>query len=190
LVRSDGDDGRLFADALLAARHGGTAGLTVLYREFQPRLLRYLRARESRLADDLASDTWVAVAQRITTFDGDRSAFSAWLFTIARRRLADVRRTSIRRRTETVAEISHSARDEPTEQIALDNLTAQEAVCLIVRFLNKDQAEVIMLRVLGDLSIAQVAQVMGRDEVWVGVNHHRALKRLASRFPSKVLAMK
>ena len=56
--------------------------------------------------------------------------------------------------------------------------------------LNEDQAEVIMLRVLGDLSIAQVAQVMGRDVVWVGVTHHRALKRLANRFPSKVLAMK
>ena len=89
-----------------------------------------------------------------------------------------------------MAEISGRAGDRPAEQIALDNLTAQEAVCLIVRVLNKDQAEVIMLRVLGDLSIAQVAQVMGRDVVWVGVNHHRALKRLASRFPSKVLAMK
>jgi RNA polymerase sigma-70 factor (ECF subfamily) len=190
LVRLDGDDGRVFADALVAARQGETAGLSVLYREFQPPLLRYLRARERRLADDLASETWVAVAQRITSFDGDRSAFSAWLFTIARYRLADVRRTAIRRRTETVAEISDSARDEPTEQIALDNLTAQEAVCLIVRVLNKDQAEVIMLRVLGDLSIAQVAQVMGRDVVWVGVNQHRALKRLARRFPSKVLALK
>jgi RNA polymerase sigma-70 factor (ECF subfamily) len=180
----------VFADALVAARHGEKAGLSVLYREFQPLLLRYLRVRERGLADDLASETWVAVAQRITEFDGDRSAFSAWLFTIARHRLADLRRTSIRRRTETVADVSESARDEPAEQIALDNLSAQEAVCLIARVLNKDQADVIMLRVLGDLSVSQVAQVMGRDAVWVGVNQHRALKRLASRFPSKVLALK
>jgi RNA polymerase sigma-70 factor (ECF subfamily) len=189
-MRGDGDDGRVFADALVAARQGETAGLSVLYREFQPPLLRYLRARHRQLADDLASETWVAVAQRITAFDGDRSAFSAWLFTIARHRLADFHRTSGRRRTETVAEISDGTGDVPAEQIALDNLTAQEAVCLIDRVLNKDQAEVIMLRVLGDLSIAQVAQVMGRDVVWVGVNQHRALKRLAKRFPSKVLAMK
>ena len=187
---SDGDGGQLFDDALVAAQRGETAGLSVLYREFQPPLLRYLRAREPQLADDLASETWVAVAQRITTFDGDRSAFAAWLFTIARRRMVDFRRTSSRRRTQPVAEISERTGGVPTEQIALDNLTAHEAVCIIVRVLNKDQAEVIMLRVLGDLSIAQVAQVMGRDEVWVGVNHHRALKRLASRFPTKVLAMK
>jgi DNA-directed RNA polymerase specialized sigma24 family protein len=49
---------------------------------------------------------------------------------------------------------------------------------------------VIMLRVLGDLSIAQVASVMGRDVVWVGVTQHRALKRLANRFRSKVLVTK
>jgi RNA polymerase sigma-70 factor (ECF subfamily) len=185
-----GNDGGSFGDALVAARHGETAGLSTLYREFQPPLLRYLRAREPDLADDLASETWVAVAQRITTFEGDRLAFSAWLFTIARHRMADSRRTTSRRRTETVAEIFKHSKDRPAEQVAVDNLSAQEAVDLIVRVLSNDQAEVIMLRVLGDLSLAQVAQVMGRDANWVGVTNHRALKRLANRFGTKVLVMK
>ncbi len=185
-----GNDGSSFADALVAARQGETAGLSTLYREFQPPLLRYLRAREPGLADDLASETWVAVAQRITAFEGDRPAFSAWLFTIARHRLADFRRTTTRRRTDPVAEISSHSGDRPAEQIALDNLSAQEAVDLLVRVLNNDQAEVIMLRVLGDLSVAQVARVMGHDVNWVGVTIHRALKRLADRFGTKVLVMK
>ena len=189
-MRAAGRDGQVFADALDAARHGDTAGLSVLYREFHPPLLRYLRSRERQLADDLASETWVAVAQRITAFDGDRSAFSAWLFTIARHRLADFRRTSSRRRTDTVAEVSENARDTPTEQIAIDNLSAQAAVDRIVRVLTSDQAEVIMLRVLGDLSIAQVARVMGRDVVWVGVTQHRALERLATRFRSEMLVVR
>ena len=60
-----------------------------------------------------------------------------------------------------MADISDNARDSPAEQTALDNLSAQAAVDLIARVLNSDQAEVIMLRVLGDLSIAQVASVMG-----------------------------
>ena len=89
-----------------------------------------------------------------------------------------------------MAEISDIAKDNPAEQTALDNLSAQAAVDLIARVLSSDQAEVIMLRVLGDLSIAQVARVMGRDVVWVGVTQHRALKRLANRFRSKVLVMK
>jgi RNA polymerase sigma-70 factor (ECF subfamily) len=89
-----------------------------------------------------------------------------------------------------VAEISSYSGDRPAEQIALDNLSAQEAVDLIVRVLNNDQAEVVMLRVLGDLSFAQVAKVMGRDVSWVGVTNHRALKRLASRFRTRVLVTK
>jgi RNA polymerase sigma-70 factor (ECF subfamily) len=183
-------DGDGFADALAAARRGESSALSILYREFQPPVLRYLRAREPQLADDLASETWVVVAQKIMAFDGDRSAFAAWLFTIARYRLADYRRTTSRRRTQTVAKVLESTRDGLTEQVVLDQLSTQEAVCVIARVLSKDQAEVIMLRVLGDLSIAQVAQVMGRDVIWVGVTQHRALKRLASRFPSRELAMR
>ena len=124
--------GKGFADALAAARRGESSALSVLYREFQPPVLRYLRAREPQLADDLASETWVAVAQKITDFDGDRSAFAAWLFTIARYRLADYRRTSSRRRTQTVAQVLESTRDDLTEQFALDHLSTQEAVCVIV----------------------------------------------------------
>jgi RNA polymerase sigma-70 factor (ECF subfamily) len=183
-------DGQGFADALAAARRGESSALSVLYREFQPPVLRFLRAREPQLADDLASETWVVVAQKITVFDGDRSAFAAWLFTIARYRLADYRRTSSRRRTQTVAQVLESSRGDLTEQVALDQLSTEEAVGVIARVLSTDQAEVIMLRVLGDLSIAQVAQVMGRDVVWVGVTQHRALKRLACRFPHRVLAMR
>jgi RNA polymerase sigma-70 factor (ECF subfamily) len=153
-------------------------------------VLRYLRVREPHVADDLASETWIAVAQKITAFEGDRSAFAAWLFTIARHRLTDYRRTSCRRQTHTFAEISSSTGDDLTERLALDNLSAQDAVCVIGRVLSRDQAEVILLRLLGDLSIAQVAEVMGRDVVWVGVTQHRALKRLAGRFPSGMLAMR
>ena len=55
----------------------------MLFREFHPRLLRYLRAREARHADDIAGETWVAVASRIDAFEGDAGAFAGWLFTIA-----------------------------------------------------------------------------------------------------------
>ena len=55
------------------------------------------------------------------------------------------------------------------------------------RVVSRDQAEVILLRVLGDLSFAQIAWVMDRDVDWVGVTLHRGLKRLASRLGTRVL---
>lgn len=173
-------------DAVRLARAGDRAALTELFRAFQPRLLRYLRVHEPRMADDLASDTWLAVAQRIGDFEGDASGFSAWLFTIARHRLADGRRTAARRRTDPVATVGSSPSEYSAEDMAVGHLAAAAAVDAIVRSLTPDQADVILLRVLGDLSIEQVATVMERDANWVGVTQYRAMKRLSARIAPRM----
>ena len=172
--------------ALRAAQRGEAAGLSALFRTYQPRLLRYLRAREPRLADDLASETWLAVAQRLGTFEGNTSEFTAWLFTIARLRMIDARRTATRRRTDPTADID-DANTASTEQVAIDKLSAQDAVNLITGALTDDQAEVILLRTLGDLSVDQVAELLGHDAGWVRVTQHRATRRLAERYSERLL---
>ena len=172
--------------ALRDAQRGEAAGLSALFRTYQPRLLRYLRAREPRLADDLASETWLAVAQRLGTFEGNTSEFTAWLFTIARLRMIDARRTATRRRTDPTADID-DANTASTEQVAIDKLSAQDAVNLITGALTDDQAEVILLRTLGDLSVDQVAELLGHDAGWVRVTQHRATRRLAERYSERLL---
>ena len=171
---------------LRTAQRGDAAGLTALFRTYQPRLLRYLRAHEPRLADDLASDTWLAVAQRLPQFEGGPSDFAAWLFTIARLRMIDARRTASRRRTDPVAEIDDSTAVS-TEKLAIDKLSAQDAVNLITSALTADQAEVILLRTLGDLSVDQVADLLGHDAGWVRVTQHRATRRLADKYSERLL---
>src|SRR4029077_13295924 len=81
-----------FEAALVAARAGEDWAITILYRELHPRLARYLRARAAHVADDLESEVWLAIAERLHQFDGDVLAFRGWAFSIARRRLADHRR--------------------------------------------------------------------------------------------------
>jgi len=79
-----------WSDAVLAsAKEGAEWAVTELYRDLNPRLLGYLRAREPRAADDLVADVWLAVAQHSGVSRGARKAFRGWLFSIARRRLAD-----------------------------------------------------------------------------------------------------
>lgn len=170
-----------FAAALVDARSGGHGGLSVLFRGFQPLLLRYLRAREPGRAEDIAGETWLAVAAQITAFDGDRSAFAAWLFTIARNRLADLRRTGARRRTDPVAEVPERVAGAAIDDVVVDRLEAQAAVDVVVSELSRDQAEVVLLRTLGGLSAAEVARIMGRDQGWVRVTYHRAIQRLQER---------
>jgi RNA polymerase sigma-70 factor (ECF subfamily) len=172
----DGADAEVEA-AIEAAGRGDAEGFTVLYRAYHHRLLRYLRAAEPRLADDLAGEIWVAVAGRIATFAGDREAFTAWLFTIARNRIADARRRAARRQTDPVADVP-DRRVATIEEGAIDRLDAQEAIEVVAAVLSPVQVEVVLLRTLGDLSNAAIGEILGHDESWVRVTYHRALIRL------------
>lgn len=177
-----GRAGATLDDAVIdAARRGDPVAVERLYRAVHPPVSRFLRGVEPRHADDLAGEVWLAVARGIAGFDGSPDAFRAWVFSIARRRLADLRRTAARRRTEPAEPQSFADRvsSDPTPEQALDASEGQVAVDRIVALLNPDQAEVVLLRVLGDLDAETVAQVMGRSAGWVRVNQHRALARLA-----------
>ncbi len=172
-----------FDATIAAARRGDAAAITRLYRAHQPRLLRVLRSEIGDAADDVASQTWLEVVGALGRFEGDEGGFRALLFTIARRRVADHRRTR-RRRPATPSEPrplddTVEAADD-TEATALAGVDGDRAVQRIMALLPPDQAEVLLLRVVADLPVEQVAAVLGRAPGTVRVQQHRALKRLAA----------
>ena len=169
-----------FDEALDAARGGEQWAVAVLYRDLHPRLLGYLRAREPRAAEDLEAETWLAIAQRITAFDGDHEAFWGWAFSIARRRLADYRRTAARRATyPTPTDELDRADHQNVEDVALDGLSSDAAAAFVVASLPPDQAEVVLLRVMAGLDTSQVAALLSKKPGTIRVLQHRALRRLA-----------
>lgn len=174
------------------ARSGDPRAVEELFNELQPRLLRFLRSQESRAADDLAAEVWLAVAGGIARFDGEWADFRAWVFAIARRRLADHRRTAVRRRTDVVDvdAFEHHHADDAPEDEALDKLSGQQAATLITSVLSGDQAEVLLLRVLAELDVEQVASIMRRSPNWVRVTQHRAVRTLAKRLGPKIVVMR
>ena len=97
-------DDLTFGDVMVAAQAGDQRAAERLFVELYPRVLRFLRASEPRMADDLAGEVWLAVARGLRSFEGDLAGFRAWVFTIARRRLADHRRTAMKRATDPVDE--------------------------------------------------------------------------------------
>lgn len=167
---------------MIAVRSGDQRALETLFNDLHPRLLRFLRAGEPRFADDVAGEVWLAVARGLGTFVGDLDDFRSWVFSIARRRLADHRRTATRRATSPVDRDYFTDLEavEATDEVVLDRLSAQEAVDLIARHLPADQAELLTLRIVAELDVAHVAVVMDRSPNWVRVTQHRALRRLAS----------
>jgi RNA polymerase sigma-70 factor (ECF subfamily) len=70
---------------------------SVLWRDTNPALLRYLRVVAPGAAEDIAADTWVQVVRGLAAFRGDEAAWRAWLFTIARHRAIDEGRRRSRR---------------------------------------------------------------------------------------------
>jgi RNA polymerase sigma-70 factor (ECF subfamily) len=172
--------GEQFEPVLAAARQGADWALASLYRDLHPRVLRYLWARDPSEAEDLASETWLDVARGLHRFGGDEAGFRAWVFTIARRRLLDERRSAARRLTTPLSADRLALLGETgnVEHEALLSLEAQAALDRIVE-LPAEQAEVVLLRVLGDLSAREVARILGKREGTVRVLQHRALRRLA-----------
>lgn len=179
-----------FPRVVAAAVQGEEWALTALYRAYQPLLLRYLRAQEGDAGDDLASEAWIGVARGLARFQGDEDAFRCWLFTIARRRLIEFRRRHARRRTDAVAADRLDVVDvrgglDPEVDV-LDRLSAQSAVDEMVAALPREQAEVVLLRVVGGLPVVEVARLVERSPGHVRVLCHRALRKLAERYGPEV----
>lgn len=163
--------------AIARARGGDEAAFTVLFRHFQPLLLRYLRG-VAAATEDLASEVWLDVVRGLGTFSGDEAGFRAWLFTIAHRRVVDAHRVRKRRPETLVAVVPDSASGVDPADAAEQRLGTDGAIALIST-LPADQAEVVLLRVVAGLDVAAVAAVVGKRAGAVRVLSHRGLKRLA-----------
>jgi RNA polymerase sigma-70 factor (ECF subfamily) len=167
------------AGALAAARAGDQRGFAVLWRAFQPAVLRYLRVVIGGDAQDAASETWLQAARDIRSFRGDPALFRVWLFRIARNRGMDELRRSGRRKEDLTASHHVDASYAPDAAAeAFDRMGTEWALALIAQ-LPKDQAEALMLRVVAGLDVAQTAQVLGKRPGAVRIAAMRGLRRLA-----------
>jgi RNA polymerase sigma-70 factor (ECF subfamily) len=169
-----------FDQVLRAAVAGEEWAAAVFFHALQPSLLRYLRWEEPAVADDLAGETWLAVAERIKDFKGGEAALRAWVFAVARRRLADHRRRGARRSTRPVPpeQLDGVPGGVDPADLVLEALSAQDAIDQLVAVLSPEQAEVLVLRIVARLSVEEVAQMVDKRPGTVRVIQHRALQRL------------
>jgi RNA polymerase sigma-70 factor (ECF subfamily) len=157
------------------AARGDPEGLAFLWRQYQPLVLRYFRGRLPDAAEDLASTVWIDVASSLASFRGDEDGFRGWLFTIAHRRLVDEHRRRERRPEHSVAEPAERSSSSDTHEAA----TSLDAALALIRRLPPDQAEAVLLRVVADLDVGVVAEIMQRREGSVRVLVHRGLEKLS-----------
>ena len=168
--------------ALAGAQRGDPDAFRVLYRDTQPRVLRYLHALVGGDAEDVASETWLQVARDLAGFTGDADGFRGWVATIARHRAIDHQRYQGRRPATPVPaeDLAYLAAGDDTSALALDAVATDAAIGLIAS-LPPDQAEAVLLRVVLGLDAQAAAAVLGKRAGAVRMAAHRGLRTLARR---------
>jgi RNA polymerase sigma-70 factor (ECF subfamily) len=164
--------------ALDRAKSGDEAGFLELWRQLQPRLLRFLRVLNCDDPDDVASETWLQVIRDLPKFSGGEEDFRRWLFTVGRHRAIDHARARQRRPAIPVPQLPAVADEDLVEDQVLHAMSARKAVRLLAT-LPADQAEAVALRVLAGLDTSAVAGILNKSPGAVRVALHRGLRSLA-----------
>jgi RNA polymerase sigma-70 factor (ECF subfamily) len=174
--------GPVFGETLAAARDGEDRAFAVLWRDLNPAVLRYLQVVAPGAAEDVAADVWLEICRGLGRFRGEEAGFRSWVFTVARMRAIDAARQAARRPVRSMPPDllpERPAADDPAEA-AIEAQATRDALALISA-LPPDQAEVVALRVLAGLDVAQVGELVGKRPGAVRVLAHRGLRRLAQQ---------
>jgi RNA polymerase sigma-70 factor, ECF subfamily len=161
--------------------------LAGLVERCQHRLVRYLLYITGRreYAEDLAQETWIRVLQRGSQYNGQQR-FDPWLFAIARNLAIDYLRKKRKAVSASLPDdgdailLLPSSGPSPFEAAA----RSEDAMRLAGRMqiLAPLYREALLLRFQEDLSLAEMAQVLGAPVTTVTSRIYRGLAALRSAF--------
>jgi len=177
-------------DFLNAAQKGDEQAFEMIWRSMNPRLSRFVAGRcygTSLDYEEIVSEAWVSIARDISKFKGDALQFRSWVYTIARNRLVDSSRKR-HRQVKNGGDVTELFIIDPLPQ-AIDLIESDEAVLAIVqkiKELPESQAEILLLRVVADLSVEETAKIVDKSENSVRVLCHRGLTTLREKMRKEV----
>jgi RNA polymerase sigma-70 factor (ECF subfamily) len=174
----------LTAADLVGARRREPAAVTRLYTAYAPALFRFFMAAvgDRPTAEDLTGDVFKSAIEGLPRFRGPVEALGGWLFGIARHDLSDYRRRQARNRIQPLddlleeAALAGGAMDP--EELALDRVEGHRLLAAL-RQLTPDQREVLLLRLVADLTASEVAGILNKSSEAVKALQHRGLASLA-----------
>jgi RNA polymerase sigma-70 factor (ECF subfamily) len=178
-----------FEGLLAAARTGAAWAWDELYRELSPGVLGYLRARGAPEPEDVLGEVFLHVVRDLPRFTGGERELRAWVFTIAHHRLLDDARSRRRRPVEPAgAAVGSDVAGPSADEQALEALASQRVRHVLGR-LAGDQQAVLLLRILGDLTVEEVARVLGKRVGAVKALQRRGLAAARRELESEGVAL-
>lgn len=146
-----------------------------LYGQFQGKVLRYLREKvnDTYLAEDLCSEVFLKVYEKLDTFDETKASLSTWIFTITRNTLTDYFRS---RRV--MGEIPEDLAEESSLEDDVCNASMLDSLADALETLDERERDIIILHYHSGLTLKDVADRVGISYAYVKILHNKALSRM------------
>jgi RNA polymerase sigma-70 factor (ECF subfamily) len=151
----------------------------VAYRSFAGPVQGYLKARGVDDPEAVTQDVFLAFYPKIDGLSGGLQGAKSLIFSIAHARMVDHYRRLERRPQLTAYDPEQDARTTPSAEDHAVELTGGAAAMLAG--LSDEHQEVLALRVVADLSIDQVAAIMGKSAGAIKQLQRRALSNLKAQ---------
>jgi RNA polymerase sigma-70 factor (ECF subfamily) len=160
------------------AKQGDPAAFTKIYEQCQPAIYRYIfyQVGDTATAEDLTSEVFVRLVDKIDRFTYRGRPLLAWLYTIARNLVTDHRRR-VKQSQPLELEKQQVADTIDVEERIEDKLAQRRVIAAIPR-LTEEQRQVILLRFIEGLDNASTASILGKSVNAVKALQHRALAAL------------
>jgi RNA polymerase sigma-70 factor (ECF subfamily) len=168
------------------AQRGDRSALEELYLIHFDRIYSYLHVSVGNRhdAEDLTTQTFLKMLEKINTFRWRSAPFSAWLFRIAHNLAMDHFRAS--RRWQPEEEVPEPEVDESNsaEAGALESI-GRKSMLELIDDLSTDQQQVLTLKFVFNFSNGEAATILGKSEGAVKSLQHRALATLHKKLEKR-----
>lgn len=160
------------------AQKGDQEMVAALYERFYLSVFRYLyyRVGDRQTAEDLTSETFERMLRFLGGFNPPSTSFQAWLFQIARNLSVDHYRKISERPHLELEENLIPTNEQPDSNA--ERILTSEGLRQALTQLNEDQREVIVMRFIAGMPIADVAEALNKSEDAIKGLQRRALSTL------------
>lgn len=155
----------------------------ILYQKYYENVLRFLRgiSRDEYLAEELTQETFYRAMKSIHTFRGDTD-ICVWLCSIAKNLFYTHQKKQGRITPEDTFE-NYQSEEKLFEQMIADKETALQ-IHRVLHDLKEPYKEIFSLRIFGELSFKEIAELFHKSEHWACVTYHRAKEMIRQELKS------
>jgi RNA polymerase sigma-70 factor (ECF subfamily) len=157
---------------------GDKEAIAALYEQYEPNVRRFLHYRlgDAHTAEDLTTEVFLRMIKALPGYHQGEAPFQAWLFQIARNLIIDHAR-KMNARNDVALNENLAAPGAPPESEAARSMTRDQLKRALAR-LPDAQCDVVVMRFVAGMSIAEVAQTLNRSESAIKALQARGLEGL------------